>query len=250
MKNNFYNKNTYINLYEKPSYKSKISSQIIYGEKFKILSKKKGWLKIKTAFDKYVGYTKNIKYSNKFSPTHKISVQKTNIFSFPKNSNKYKQRKKLPFASRIEILKKYKNFIMFEKNKWIYLKDIKKNNFKEKNFIKILNLFINCKYKWGGKTFDGIDCSALVQMYYLYNNKYFPRDTKDQIKIEKGQKNSNNLKKGNIIYWKGHVAVCINSKKLIHAYGPRKKVLTMNIKNTIEIIEKTANLKVKKITKI
>ena len=250
MKNNFYNKNTYINLYEKPSYKSKISSQIIYGEKFKILSKKKGWLKIKTAFDKYVGYTKNIKYSNKFIPTHKISVQKTNIFSFPKNSNKYIQRNKLPFASRIEILKKYKNFIMFEKNKWIYLKDIKKNNFKEKNFIKILNLFINCKYKWGGKTFDGIDCSALVQMYYLYNNKYFPRDTKDQIKIKKGQKNSNNLKKGNIIYWKGHVAVCINSKKLIHAYGPRKKVLTMNIKNTIEIIEKTANLKVRKITKI
>ena len=250
MKNNFYNKNTYINLYEKPSYKSKISSQVIYGEKFKILSKKKGWLKIKTAFDKYIGYTKNIKYSNKFSPTHKISVQKTNIFSFSKNSNKYVQRKKLPFASRIEILKKYKNFIMFEKNKWIYLKDIKKNNFKEKNFIKILNLFINCKYKWGGKTFDGIDCSALVQMYYLYNNKYFPRDTKDQIKIRKGQKNSNNLKKGNIIYWKGHVAVCINSKKLIHAYGPRKKVLTMNIKNTIKIIEKTANLKVKKITKI
>ena len=250
MKNNFYNKNTYINLYEKPSYKSKISSQIIYGEKFKILSKKKEWLKIKTAFDKYVGYTKNIKYSNKLTPTHKISVQKTNIFSFPKNSNKYKQRKKLPFASRVEILKKYKNFIMFEKNKWIYLKDIKKNNFKEKNFIKILNLFINCKYKWGGKTFNGIDCSALVQMYYLYNNKYFPRDTKDQIKIRKGQKNLNNLKKGNIIYWKGHVAVCINSKKLIHAYGPSKKVLTMNIKNTIEIIKKTANLKVRKITKI
>jgi len=87
-------------------------------------------------------------------------------------------------------------------------------------------------------------------MYYLYNNKYFPRDTKDQIKIKKGPKNLNNLKKGNIIYWKGHVAVCINSKKLIHAYGPRKKVLIMNIKNTIKIIEKTANLKVKKITKI
>ena len=44
--------------------------------------------------------------------------------------------------------------------------------------------------------------------------------------------------------------MCINSKKLIHAYGPRKKVLIMNIKNTIKIIEKTANLKVKKITKI
>ena len=85
---------------------------------------------------------------------------------------------------------------------------------------------------------------------FIIISKYFPRDTKEQIKIKKGIKNSNNLKKGNIIYWKGHVAVCINSKKLIHAYGPRKKVLTMNIKNTIEIIKKTANLKVKKISKI
>ena len=126
MKNNFYNKNPYINLYEKPSYKSKVSSQVLYGEKFKILSKKKGWLKIKTAFDKYVGYTKKKKYSAKFLPTHKISVLKVNIFSFPKNSNKYKLKKNLPFASKIEILKKYKNFIMFEKNKWLYLKDIKK----------------------------------------------------------------------------------------------------------------------------
>ena len=57
-------------------------------------------------------------------------------------------------------------------------------------------------------------------------------------------------KKGDIIYWKGHVALCINSKKLIHAYGPEKKVITMPIKETINRIEKTANLKVRKICKI
>ncbi len=46
------------------------------------------------------------------------------------------------------------------------------------------------------------------------------------------------------------MAICINKKKLIHAYGPKKKVLIMNIKDTIKIIKKTANLKVKKISKI
>ena len=61
MKNNFYNKDLYINIYEQPSYKSKISSQILYGEKFKILSKKKNWLKIKTSFDNYTGYIKKKK---------------------------------------------------------------------------------------------------------------------------------------------------------------------------------------------
>ena len=89
----------------------------------------------------------------------------------------------------------------------------------------------------------------MIQLYYLYNNKYFPRDTKDQIKIKKGKK-SIKISKGNIIYWKGHVAICINSKKLIHAYGPMKKVVIMNTDRTIKRIYKTAKLKVKKVTKI
>jgi len=57
-------------------------------------------------------------------------------------------------------------------------------------------------------------------------------------------------KSGYIIFWKGHVAICLNSKNLIHAYGPRKKVLIMPIIKTINKIRETARLEVKKITKI
>ena len=48
----------------------------------------------------------------------------------------------------------------------------------------------------------------------------------------------------------GHVAICLNSKNLIHAYGPRKKVLIMPINQTIKLIKKTANLKVAKVISI
>ena len=48
----------------------------------------------------------------------------------------------------------------------------------------------------------------------------------------------------------GHVAICLSNKKLIHAYGPRKKVLIMPIKKTIRLIKDTANLEVKKIFSI
>ncbi len=138
---------------------------------------------------------------------------------------------------------------MFEKNKWLKKKDIKPINEKNSNFTKILKLFLNCNYKWGGKTYDGIDCSALIQLFYKYNNKFFPRDTVDQIKFKRGLKKKK-FKKGDIIYWKGHVAICLDSKDLIHAYGPRKKVLVMPITYTINLIKKTANLKVKKIVSI
>ena len=103
---------------------------------------------------------------------------------------------------------------------------------------------------WGGKTYNGIDCSALIQLLYKFNNKFFPRDTIDQIKFKKGTKKKIKFRLGDIIYWKGHVAICISSKKLIHAYGPRKKVLIMDIKKTIKLIKKTANLEVKKIFSI
>jgi cell wall-associated NlpC family hydrolase len=116
--------------------------------------------------------------------------------------------------------------------------------------LKILKLFLNTKYIWGGKTYKGIDCSAILQLLYYYNNKFYPRDTKDQMKYSTKKTKNRMFKKGDVIFWKGHVAICINSKKLIHAYGPEKKVLIMPILETIDRIERTAKLKVKKVSSI
>jgi len=234
-------------LYESSSLKSKISSQLLYGEKFKILYKKKQFIKIKTDYDNYTGYIKLSKFINKFRETHKVKVLKSRILKNPNYLRKSKTKKFLPFSSNIEVIKKKKKFVMFEKNKWLNSKDIKPIDQKDQNILKILKLFLNCKYTWGGKTFNGIDCSALIQLFYKFNNNFFPRDTVDQIKFKKGVKRKVKFKLGDIIYWKGHVAVCINSKELIHAYGPRKKVLIMPIKKTIKLIKETANLEVKKI---
>ena len=241
MQSNYYSTYSCINIYEQPSINSKISSQIIYGEKFKVLRKIKSFLKIRTSYDRYTGYIKNKNFIKKFKPTHKVKTLNTRI---------YKSNNFLPFSSEIEIIKKKKNYVMFKKNKWIKQKDITIINKKEKNFVKIFKSYLNCKYKWGGKTYDGIDCSALIQIFYKFNNKFFPRDTVEQIKCKKGSIIKKKFKKGDIIFWKGHVAVCIDSKKLIHAYGPEKKVIIMPIHKTIKRIERTAKLKVKKVFRI
>ncbi len=246
MQNNFYCKKPFINLYDHPSNNSRIGSQILYGENFKILKKEKNFIKIKTRYDNYIGYIKPIKYSSKFEVTHKVITLKSRIFKYPKNLNKFKSNNFLSFSSKIQVLKSKNNFVMIDKNKWVFSKHINKIDQKEKNFTKIFKLFLNCQYRWGGKTFKGIDCSALIQIFYKFNNIFFPRDTVDQIKFKKGNIAKKKFKVGDIIYWKGHVAVCINSRELIHAYGPRKKVLIMPIKKTIKLIKETANLDVKK----
>ena len=107
-----------------------------------------------------------------------------------------------------------------------------------------LSYFKNIKYQWGGKSFKGIDCSALIQVCLNFNNKFCPRDTKDQFKYFKKNIILKNVKKNDIIYWKGHVAVALSKNKLIHAYGPLKKTILMDIDKTIKRIEKTGNLKI------
>jgi len=246
VKNNFFYKKSLSSIYKKPSKTSEVISQIIYGEKFDIISKKKNWLKIKTSFDNYIGYIKNESYVDNFKPTHKIFVLKASIF----DEKKRRTKKFLTFVSKISIIQESKKFVEFEKGKWIKKNNIKKISYIEKDYLKILKLFLNTKYVWGGRTYKGIDCSAILQLIFYYNNKFYPRDTKDQIRYSKKNIKKNILKKGNIIFWKGHVAICINSKKLIHAYGPENRVLIMPIKETIDRIERTAKLKVKKISSI
>ena len=88
MKNKFFNY-TVSNIYSKPSLNSEVVSQILYGEKFRILSKKDKWIKIKTYYDKYIGYIKNKKFIEYFKPSHKIFVLKSTINAYKSVKNFY-----------------------------------------------------------------------------------------------------------------------------------------------------------------
>ncbi len=229
-----------INLYKKPSTKSEIVTQMLYGESFSIYKKTARWLKIQIKEDGYKGYVQNKNFSEFLKPSHKISVLKTKIYTLPIKS---KSVSTMPFGSKIKVLEKKSNFVKFPKG-WIKKNDIKPISYMEKNPFKKINIFKNIKYKWGGKSFKGIDCSALIQIFLNFNNKFCPRDAKDQVKYFKKNVKLKNIRKNDIIYWKGHVALAISNKKLIHAYGPFKKTVVMGINQTIKRIEQTAKLKV------
>ena len=247
MKNNFLNKSV-ANIYFKPSSNSEVVSQILYGEKFKILLKRKKYIKIKTHYDNYIGYIKKGKFLENFKPSYKISKIKSRIF-FKRDKRFLSSNHYLYYGSGVCKRNENKKYIEFEKNKWIKKSDIKNIDHHEKNYIKIFKFFLNTKYLWGGKTCDGIDCSALIQIYFYYNRIFFPRDTKDQIRFCKRKRSKNRLK-GDIVFWKGHVGICLNKSRFIHAYGPKKKVIIMPTVQTIKLIDKTANLKVKKVSNI
>ena len=236
----FTNNLTITNLYKKPSIKSEIVTQMIYGDSFSISKKSKKWLKIKIKEDGYNGFIKNRKFPKFLKPTHKVNVLKSNVFKIPNEKRRIAQ---ISFGSKIRVMENGKKFLRFSKG-WIDKNDVKPIGFKETNPFRKIFIFKNIKYKWGGKSFKGIDCSALIQVFLNFNNKFCPPDAKDQVKFFKKNIKLNKIKKNDIIYWKGHVALALSNKKLIHAYGPMKKTVVMGISETIRRIEQTAKLKV------
>ena len=241
----FTNTFSVINLHKRPSIKSEVVTQMLYGDSFSVHKKTQKWLKISIKEDNYKGYIQSKNFSDYISPTHKVNSLKSKIYKLP---NK-KVINKLPFGSKIKITNSKKNFCKFFKG-WINKKDIKPILFRQNDPFKKITLFKNIKYKWGGKSFKGIDCSGLVQICLNYNNIFCPRDAKDQVKYFKKNINLRKIKKNDILYWKGHVAVALSRKKLIHAYGPLKKTIIMDIDDTIKRIKETAKLNLSKIKRI
>ena len=240
MTKNLSNNYPIINLHKKPSTKSEVVTQMLYGESFSIFKRNGRWLKIKIKEDGYKGYVQNKNFSRFLKPSHKISILKAKIYRHP---YKRKRINIMPYGSKIKVLEKKNNFLKFSKG-WIHKNDVKPITYVEKNPFNKISIFKSIKYKWGGKSFKGIDCSALIQVFLNFNNKFCPRDAKDQVKYFKKNVKLKNIKKNDIIYWKGHVALAISNKKLIHAYGPMKKTVVMGIHQTIKRIERTADLKV------
>ena len=217
-----------------------IYAGLIYGDSFSIIKKNNKWLKIKIKEDGYLGFIQNKNYKTYLKPTHKINKLKAKVYKSP---NKQRKVNILAFGSKIRVIDRQSKFLKFDKG-WINQNEVKPLPYRQKDPFKRINIFKNIKYKWGGKSFKGIDCSALIQVFLNFNNKYCPRDTKDQIKYFKKNIKLKNIKKNDIIFWKGHVAVVLSKNKLIHAYGPMKKTVIMRIDETIRRIQKTANLKV------
>ena len=140
-----------INLFKKPSTKSEIVTQMIFGDSFSVSKRSGKWLKIKVKDDGYKGFVQNKNFSNFLKPSHKINVLKSKVYRFPKKGKKINE---ISFGSKIKVTKSTGKYFKFSKG-WLLKNDVKPVAYKEKNPFRKVTMFKNIKYKWGGKSFKG-----------------------------------------------------------------------------------------------
>ena len=122
----FTNNYTLVNLYKKPSVKSEIVTQMIYGESFSILKRSLKWLKIKILEDNYKGFVKRKNFSNFLKPSHKVKVLRAKVYKFAKKGKKINE---ISFGSKIKVERKKLKFLKFSKG-WISKNDVNHVSFK------------------------------------------------------------------------------------------------------------------------
>ena len=133
----FTNNFSVINLYKRPSTKSEVVTQMIFGDNFSISKKTRKWLKVKIKEDNYKGYIKNKNFSNFLKPTHKINILKARVYKFP---SKRKKIDEISFGSKIKVIDNNSKYFKFLKG-WISKKDVKPISYKEKNLFKKITIF-------------------------------------------------------------------------------------------------------------
>ena len=189
--------------------------QLIYGSKVKYFGETDGWAFIQNAYDNYVGYVPRETINLDTNKTHIVSAPLSHVFSEP--NIKAKNIAILPLAAKVSGKTVENGFLEIELG-WIPVRQVKLKTEFATNPVEVSKLFLNAPYLWGGNTSLGIDCSGLVQVSMLLCGLSCPGDSDQQL-AELGQNIDvgTTQEKGDILFWKGHVALALNARQVLHA---------------------------------
>ena len=223
-------------LYARASHKSEMVSQVLFGELYTVIKKKKSWVKIQLLDDDYQGWI-IVSQHRVISETDYNSVKKR-AKKFVKNTfNEVKKNNlifSIPFGANIAAL----DFFNY-KYEGAFLKSTKN----KKDVIKTAFYYLNAPYLWGGKTSWGIDCSGFTQMVYKMHCFPLKRDADKQSQQGKNISSLSKSERGDLAFFGNkkekitHVGIILNNKQIIHACGT-VRVDSIDSKGIYNITEK------------
>jgi len=204
-------------LWRTPSHEARLVTQALLGERMIVYeTNDEGWAWGQLETDGYVGWlSANALGKAGKAPTHKVSVPRT--LGFPGPDIKLTPAVALPMGARLAIVRQDERFAVTANGWHVPAMHLAPFKAKQNDFVAIAEEFLNAPYLWGGKTSLGLDCSGLVQVALQAAGIACPRDS-DMQELALGKLSSlGELRRGDLVFWKGHVAIARNGESLLHA---------------------------------
>ncbi|HEX7109185.1 MAG TPA: NlpC/P60 family protein [Aestuariivirga sp.] len=208
-------------IYREASSTTMQTTQALFGERLLAFEIRNDWVWCQLERDGYVGYIAKAAVSSDLTkPTHRVSVPST--FLYPLPDIKSQAATNLPMNAKLQIVASDEKFSRLSNGKYVFSKHVRPLNEFESDFVSVAEKFLDVPYYWGGKTAQGLDCSGLVQTSLEVCGISSPRDT-DMQETQLGQKlmvnDLDGLRRGDLVFWKGHVGIMVDQKNLLHANG-------------------------------
>jgi cell wall-associated NlpC family hydrolase len=207
-------------LRSEPSSDAKLLTQALMGERVTIYDRNgEGFAWGQLNSDGYVGWLPDRALAKPVAaPTHKIVALRT--FVFPGPSIKLPPVDTLVMGATITVTREDGAFAVTRDGGYLPLPHLGNLDHHADDFVAVAEQFVGTPYLWGGKSSFGIDCSGLVQVALNATGIGCPRDSDMQqagLGRELSLAESKKLRRGDLIFWKGHVAIARDAETVVHA---------------------------------
>ncbi len=198
-----------------------LMTEALFGEHFTVYDEHEGWSWGQLATDDYVGWLPSAALTAPGEPaTHRIVSLRS--FVFPGPSIKLPPEDLLHLNAQVTVVRHEKTFAVLDSGGFVHAGHLAPVDARAADFVGVAERFIGTPYLWGGRSSIGLDCSALVQISLDACGHAAPRDSDMQF-ASLGQDIADwspaTLSRGDLLFWKGHVAIARGDGTLIHANG-------------------------------
>jgi dipeptidyl peptidase-like protein/NlpC/P60 family protein len=227
-------------LREGPNADAMLATQALKGERVTIYDRDgEGFAWGQLNGDGYVGWLPDAALARPTTaPTHKVTALRT--FAFPGPSIKLPPAETLPLGACITVVREDGTFAVTNEGLYLPCGHVGGLDAMEKDFVAVAERFVGTPYLWGGKSSLGIDCSGLVQVSLTAAGTGCPRDSdmqRDGLGRALDAAEMKKLQRGDLIFWKGHVAIVRDADSIVHANAHHMATVVENAREAIARIK-------------
>ncbi|WP_050387194.1 C40 family peptidase [Bradyrhizobium pachyrhizi] len=227
-------------LRQAPASDAEQMTQALWGERVTVYDRNgEGWAWGQLADDGYVGWIPEAALAKPGAvPTHKVTALRT--LAFPGASIKLPPVEALAMGTKLAIVREDGAFAVTREGWHLPRRHLAPLDTMADDFVAIAEQFVGTPYLWGGKSSLGIDCSGLVQIALTAAGTGCPRDSDMQqegLGRELTAAESKHLQRGDLIFWKGHVAIVRDATTIVHANAHHMATVVENTQAAIARIK-------------
>lgn len=224
-----------------PGPSSPLETEVLFGEEITVYDELEGWAWGQLSTDGYVGYLPSAALSEELGPgaTHRVSALRTLLF--PQASIKAPPVDALSMGALVSVVDVDGKFAVLDTGAYAVAGHLKPIEDHESDPVAVAERFVGAPYLWGGRTSLGLDCSALVQTALAACGIRAPRDS-DMQEADLGEPVAlEDARRGDLLFWKGHVALVRDEATILHANAWAMAVAVEPFEAAIERIRKAGD---------